>query len=602
MRFHKSIKLKLLLTGLMIALVLFAVFGALLYSSLFQSYREDKLRTLISQQSVAVENIDRTYFQFVRLPYTFSSDETITRYLLSTAAKTRGYGRNLSDTMKDISLLTLSSNASDYMTKMVLVSSRHSRHIASGRVTGHVTDRQIFETLLEQHKNTSASIIVENPFYYAKNTPEKSVILLSEPIYYQSGSTQLGNLYIALSIDLVRDQFSSYLNSSQTPLYILSQDTVYVLTDSKVYEDKELLAALSSAAQTMDLQKGTGHTPPVTQLNGSILVATRSQFLGWTFLQPLSVYQPHLPMTPQVLLLFMLALLSVAVVYLLLNHIVAKPTAYIKNQLYALTLGDFTRQVPLDNRDEFGQISEDISQMAGAIEQLMITQLEDEKKRNQYAFQMLQNQINPHFLYNTLNSIRWLGEMNGVQGLGEMTTALMRMLRRVTGISTDWCTLGMEVEFVRDYEIIQSYRYGNAFHIRYRVDDPHCMQARIIKFILQPLIENAIFHGIDPTSTIGIIDIHAFQKGEDLVITVTDNGVGISPQRLEQLRYETYVSKNPGKTSSIALCNIHERLVMEYGKPYGLSMHSKENCYTQMILQMPLQIQSCEEKEPCIKS
>ena len=160
------------------------------------------------------------------------------------------------------------------------------------------------------------------------------------------------------------------------------------------------------------------------------------------------------------------------------------------------------------------------------------------------------------------------------------------MLRRVTRIHSDFCSLREELEFVKDYEVIQSYRYGNAFRIRYRIESEALLDARMVKFILQPLVENAIFYGIDPTGCVGIIDLHAFLEGSDLLLTVTDNGAGISPEVLKQLQQRTYKPRSVD-SGGIAMCNIHERLVMEYGKQYGISIRSKLSHYTQVTVRIP---------------
>lgn len=386
----------------------------------------------------------------------------------------------------------------------------------------------------------------------------------------------------------MRDQFETYLKDETAVLYILSGEKVYVMTQEGLLQAPGLLSVLASAPSTTG-DSGTFVISSIPQLENQSLVGCRIPLLGWTIFQPVPPYQLQMPQnTACIIVLVLLAVAaSVAAVYLMLNHMLAKPIAYIQSQLHALTLGDFSERTPLPAGDEFGLISGEITEMSGAILQLMRTQLDDEKKRNQLAFRMLQGQINPHFLYNTLNSIRWLGEMNGVPGLGEMTTALMRMLRRVTRIQSDFCSLREELEFVKDYEVIQSYRYGNAFRIRYRIETETLLDARIVKFILQPLVENAIFYGIDPTGCVGIIDLHVFLEGEDLLLTVTDNGVGIDPKVLEQLRRRTYRPKSADGTSGIALRNIHERIVMEYGKQYGISIRSKLSHYTQITVRIP---------------
>ncbi len=587
MKFGKSLRLKLLLAGFLIALVFLILFGTFLLRTTEASYQADKLRSLSAQLSLAAGNIERNFFQFVRLPQTLSDDNRVRQYLLETSPHSASYGRSLSNAISDINMLTYSTNASEYLAKLLLVSERHDRYISTGRITGHYTDRAVFEALCEDIGVPEFSDIVETPFRYAAEMGENHVIPFSEHVYYQGGATRIGTLYLALSDKLVRDQFETYLKDESAVLYILSGEKVYVMTQTDLLQAPGLVSALASAPRTAG-DGGTFVTGSIAQLENQSLVGCRIPLLGWTLFQPVPPYQLQMPQgtARTIVLMLLAAAASVAAVYLMLDHIVAKPVAYIQSQLHALTLGDFSERKPLPEGDEFGLISGEITEMSGAILQLMRTQLDDEKKRNQLAFRMLQGQINPHFLYNTLNSIRWLGEMNCVPGLGEMTTALMRMLRRVTRIHSDFCSLREELEFVKDYEVIQSYRYGNAFRIRYRIESEALLDARMVKFILQPLVENAIFYGIDPTGCVGIIDLHAFLEGSDLLLTVTDNGAGISPEVLKQLQQRTYKPRSVD-SGGIAMCNIHERLVMEYGKQYGISIRSKLSHYTQVTVRIP---------------
>ena len=588
MKFVKSLRLKLLLAGFLIAFIFLILFGTFLMRSTEAAYQADKLRAMSAQLSLATGNIERNFFQFVRLPQILSDDNRVRQYLLEPSPASETYGRSLSNALSDINMLTYSTNASEYVAKLLLASERHDRYLSIGRINGHHTDRAVFESLCADIGIPEFCNIVETPFQYAAQMGEGHIIPFSEHIYYRGGSTRIGTLYLALSDTLVRDQFEAYLKDENAALYILSGETVYVMTQTDLLEAPGLFDALASAPCT-PADSGTFTTGNIAALENQSLVGCRINLLGWTFFQPLSPYQLQMPENAArtIALVLFAAALSVAAVYLMLNHIVAKPVAHIQSQLHALTLGDFSERKPLPEGDEFGLISGEITEMSGAIVQLMRTQRDDEKKRNQLAFRMLQGQINPHFLYNTLNSIRWLGEMNGVAGLGEMTTALMRMLRRVTRISSDFCSLREELEFVKDYEVIQSYRYGNAFRIRYRIENEALLDAQVVKFILQPLVENAIFYGIDPTGCVGIIDIHAFTQADDLFLTVTDNGTGIAPEVLDQLRQRTYRPRSADGASGIALRNIHERLVMEYGKTYGISIRSKLSHYTQITVRIP---------------
>ncbi|MBP5198239.1 MAG: histidine kinase, partial [Lachnospiraceae bacterium] len=190
------------------------------------------------------------------------------------------------------------------------------------------------------------------------------------------------------------------------------------------------------------------------------------------------------------------------------------------------------------------------------------------------------------FLYNTLNSIKWLGEMNGITSITEITASLSSMLHTIAKVESTFVDIATELSFIKDYLMIQSYRYGNSFDIEYNVSEPYLYNALIIKFILQPLVENAIFHGIEPSGRHGKIRIDVYTENKDLFMKVTDNGVGIDPQRLEKINSHTLSPSDPDK--DIGISNINSRIVLEYGKEYGLKVESVVNEFTTVTIHTPL--------------
>ncbi len=593
MKFQKSLRFKLLCVVFLIAVIILFVFGTMMFHSAEASYRTDIPRSLGIQLSSAAGNLERSIIRIMRVPQLISNDSRIRRYLQNDPFGSTSYGSSLVGALSDVNTLIYSANINDYLSKLMLVSARHPQYISVGSVSGHSSDLAIFHELCPEIGVPDSPRILPSPFFYAYQTNDRYIIPFAEPVYYLDGKTPIGTAYIAMGSRILQDQFSTYFKEGGQLVYIRSDETVWEMSPHGFAERSDLFEPLGAAADEV-YQNGAFTTGPVDAIDGIGMVGYSLDLLGWTLFLPVPAYHMQLPqyfaaVLPLVLLF---AAACVLVVYLVLNHIVARPVAYIQSQLHALTLGDFSERRPLSSDDEFGAISSDITEMSGAFVQLMKTQLEDEKKRNQLSFRALQGQITPHFLYNTLNSIRWLGEMNGVPGMSEMTTALMRMLRHITRIETDSCTLREELAFVHDYEIIQTYRYGSGFSIRYRTDEA-LMNAKIIKFILQPLVENAMFYGIDPAGGTVLIDIHAYREGDDLLLAVTDNGVGIPPETLEQLRKNAYRSQRTGGASGIALHNIHERLTMEYGSGYGISMRSVVGHYTQITVRVPF-----EETEP----
>lgn len=589
MKFQKSLHFKLLCVVLLIAVMILCVFGTLMFHSAEASYRADIPRSLGIQLSSAAGNLERSVMRIMRVPQLISNDSRIRRYLQNDPFAPGAYGNSLVGALNDINTLIYSANINDYLSKMMIVSSRHPKYISVGTISGHSSDLDIFRTLCPEIGVPDFSCILPSPFFYSFQTSDRYIIPFAEPLYYLDGSTPIGTAYIAIGSRLLLDQFSTYFEEGGQIIYIRSGETVWEMSHCGFAPRPDLFEALGAPAD-VHYQNGAFTTAPIQAIDGIGMVGYSLDLLGWTLFLPIPPYRMQLPQDFGTILTLVLlsAGVCVLIVYLVLHHIVARPVAHIQSQLHALTLGDFSDRKPLSSNDEFGAISVDITEMSGALVQLMQTQLEDEKRRNQLSFRALQGQITPHFLYNTLNSIRWLGEMNGVSGVSEMTTALMRMLRHITRIETDFCSLRQELAFVRDYEIIQTYRYGSGFSLRYRTDES-LMNAKIIKFILQPLVENAMFYGIDPAGGTVLIDIHAYREGDDLLLTVTDNGVGIPEETLEQLKKNAYRSQRTGGASGVALHNIHERLTMEYGSGYGISMRSVVGHYTQITVRVPFE-------------
>ena len=153
---------------------------------------------------------------------------------------------------------------------------------------------------------------------------------------------------------------------------------------------------------------------------------------------------------------------------------------------------------------------------------------------------MLQSQINPHFIYNTLNSIKWMSTIQGSTGISEMTTALAKLLKSISKGTRLMVPIEEELSLLEDYFTIQSYRYGGTITMDIQVDEDSLLQFQIIKFTLQPLVENAIFHGVEPKGS-GHILIHVFfekltEEGEPSIrIDVTDDGIGMSADVTPQL-------------------------------------------------------------------
>ena len=202
----------------------------------------------------------------------------------------------------------------------------------------------------------------------------------------------------------------------------------------------------------------------------------------------------------------------------------------------------------------------------------------------------LQNQINPHFIYNTLNSIKWMATIQHAPGIAEMVMALSRLLKSISKSNERLVPLYEEFALLNDYFTIQQYRYGGTItlDVSYIEDESLNHSCLIPRFTLQPLVENAIFHGIEPKGSAGEVTLRVERDtaNGDVLIHLTDDGVGMTEEQARQLLSE---NKNE-KTEffrEIGVSNVHKRLQYEFGEDYGLRVESRLSEFTTVSVLLP---------------
>lgn len=196
----------------------------------------------------------------------------------------------------------------------------------------------------------------------------------------------------------------------------------------------------------------------------------------------------------------------------------------------------------------------------------------------------LQAQINPHFLYNTLNSVKWIASMQRSDKIVEMTEALISMLRYTARADKGLVPVREELEHIRHYLVIQKVRYFNRIEVHVEVEDDSLLDQEIPKLSIQPLVENAIFHGIaNQKDGVLTLEVRGIGK-EQLRITVRDNGAGMSGEAASRLRERLAGSDAEG---GIGICNVHQRIRRVFGEPYGVSFRSAEGEGAEFTLIFP---------------
>jgi two-component system sensor histidine kinase YesM len=294
---------------------------------------------------------------------------------------------------------------------------------------------------------------------------------------------------------------------------------------------------------------------------------------------------------------FSAAILALAIIFIILLFIfisakITKPIKELDNSMKKVEEGDFNIKVDINGDKEVVHLAKTFNIMVSKIRQLMDQIVIEQEAKRKSELDALQAQINPHFLYNTLDSIVWMAENGKTQDVITMVTSLARLFRISISRGRNIITVREEIEHAKNYLIIQKIRFKSKFKFNIEVEEK-VLQYKTLKLILQPIIENAIYHGIEYMFEEGNITVSAKEVNDKLLYEVTDNGLGIKPDILENIL--SYNSKENGG-AGVGIRNVHERIQLCYGKEYGLEIESELEEGTKVKLWLPIVKDGNDEK------
>ena len=314
--------------------------------------------------------------------------------------------------------------------------------------------------------------------------------------------------------------------------------------------------------------------------------SARSQATGWTAVgvtDTSELLQQQDRMLRQYLLIDASAVGIALVLAVLISRAISTPLRKLADTMAKVERGDFTVRSGVRTYREVARLGDSFNHMLSTISGLMEAQKRSEAQKRQYEWDLLQAQIKPHFLYNTLDSIIWMSHAGRNEEVVEMTQALAQLLRSSIGGGSEIVPLRLELEHVESYLTIQKLRYREK--LQYQLDiEPDTLDCCLPKFTLQPLVENAIYHGIKVKECGGTVRITSMADGDEVILTVEDDGAGMTPEQLAGL-----TEQPPGRdgASRIGVRNVHERLRMYFGPDSGLRFFSELEKGTMVMLVLP---------------
>ncbi|WP_238996465.1 cache domain-containing sensor histidine kinase [Paenibacillus pinistramenti] len=294
------------------------------------------------------------------------------------------------------------------------------------------------------------------------------------------------------------------------------------------------------------------------------------------------------------LLIILLVLLFALFFVYTVSILTTKRLLLLSRRFNKLAMGNLNVVSQIDGTDEIGQLARQFNYMVESIGQLMRQVVETTEQNNQLEIaqreiklKMMASQINPHFLFNALESIRMNAYLKGEKELANVVRLLGKLMRKNLEVGREKTTLQNEMEIVSSYLEIQRFRYEDRLEFTLNVD-PEAKMLRLPALIVQPLVENAVVHGLENKDGVVEVTVNLKIAGDDLQVSVEDNGSGMTPEKLSEVLASISGPEEENKNNRIGLRNVHQRLTLSYGENSGLVIESKYGQGTCMSFSIPL--------------
>ncbi len=411
----------------------------------------------------------------------------------------------------------------------------------------------------------------------------KWVITLSRVLVNNRTGAKEGLFFIDLNYSAISDLCNNNTIGNKGYIFVLDDkgNVIYHPKQQLMYgglHTEHIEEIMACEKDSLTVRDGTER---------KLYTLSRSQKTGWTVVG--AAYTSELlKNNKQARMLYILAaailILAVFAISSILSREITKPLRRLSESMSRVEKGEFDRaNVDVTMENEIGSLGKSYNLMTERIHTLMEENVYEQKQKRKSELKALQAQINPHFLYNTLDSIIWMSEAGQSDEVVEMTSALAKLLRQSISNDHEQVELGQEMEYVKNYLTIQKMRYQDKLEYTIEVD-PQVRHVMIVKLVLQPIVENAIYHGIKYKGSKGTLRIRAFAESEDVCIVIEDNGIGMDDTALNIIFDET---QKIHKQNGVGVPNVQKRLKLYYGDKYGITYESKVGIGTRATIRIP---------------
>lgn len=516
-----------------------------------------------------------------------SDFDLITRWALTNSqilqwlAEGEGNARLALDTFDRLRDELASSGSREYVTRIIVANRELTRFLQVGNTaddTSPVTKYNLHLLDLAASETPKVFEGWEDDPFTAQIGP--GVFTVIRPVRAPGGGTVIGYVYLAVSANVLLERLRDYPLREGGEFFLTTGNETWraegnrlsALPGSFSPSYAESAHGFGSSTLSRDTLVGEARFSPGVK---KTVVTCSLGIPGISLSQSVSIKASGVDrdLFAAIIVIILASMLAFGfLISVVLGRSITKPVLKIRKRLSAISASDFERDSGIEWDNELGDIGRGINDMSAEIESLLETRVADERNKKDLEYRMLQSQINPHFLYNTLASIKWMATIQGAAGIAEMTTALARLMKNVIKGARTIVPLRDEIALLDDYYVIQRYRHGSAIRFEKTISG-ELLDTQVPCFALQPLMENSIFHGIEPNGGIGCIQLGARRlETGDVEITLEDDGVGLPDADEGRSRKEPEHASgdDSGLFVKIGIESVDLRIRHAFGDRYGL--------------------------------
>ena len=543
-------------------------------TSIFENSSE-YTHTIIQQMN---QNIDSYIDYMENIAYLISSNEDVQDYLFDEKTDIEGRYRILNQ------LQTILDSRSDI--RNVGIISKNGRMLINdgSKSVNQDLDLNTQEWYATALEKPNGPILTSSHVQHIISGERPWVITLSRGIRDRSGSGEKeGVFFIDLNYSAISELCDQSTVGTKGYAFILDAkgNIVYHPQQQQLYNELQT----ENISLIMDTDEDTVLTG--TGNDGKLYSISRSGKTGWTVVDCTSVRE-LLRKSRQAQSVYVLTAIILVIVALLFSRFMARsitlPIQKLRDSMKKVQEGDFSvSDVVVDSKNEIGSLTKSFDVMTHRIHELMEQNVHEQEEKRKSELKALQSQINPHFLYNTLDSIIWMAEGKKNEEVVLMTASLARLLRQSISNEDEVVPIANEVEYARGYLTIQKMRYKDKLEFQIEVDSS-ILYIPLIKLVLQPIIENAIYHGLKYKESKGLLIVKGFMKDGNAVLQVIDDGVGMDEETLAHIYDKHKVNYH---SNGVGVYNVQKRLKLYYGEDYGITYTSELGKGTTATITIP---------------